>query len=157
MKTRRFLFLLLIIMAAMLPTAAQQPVRWRTIVKTTGADTGTITFKALITPGWHLYGLDLPEGGPKATSFDLDGSTGIKFTEPVAPVRKAVEVNDPLFGMTLTWWDSNIDFTVPFKVIDPANARLSAKITYMACDGTTCRPPSTENIAVAIKLKSATK
>ena len=77
-----------------LSVSAQQPVRWRTIVKTTGADTGTVTFKALVTPGWHLYGLDIPEGGPKATSFDLSGSAGIKFTGPVSPTRNAVEVKD---------------------------------------------------------------
>lgn len=140
-----------------LSLSAQQPVRWRTIIKTTGADTGTVTFKALVTPGWHLYGLDIPEGGPKATAFDLSGSTGIRFTGAVTPARAAAEVADPLFGMTLSWWDSNIDFTVPFKVTDPAKARLSAKITYMTCDGNTCRPPTTENIAVAVKLKPVAK
>ena len=157
MKTHKSLFLTLVMIVFALSVSDQQPVRWRTIVKTTGADTGTVTFKALVTPGWHLYGLDIPEGGPKATSFDLSGSAGIKFTGPVSPTRNAVEVNDALFGMTLTWWDSNIDFTVPFKVTDHATARLSAKITYMACDGTTCRPPTTENIAVAVKLKSVNK
>lgn len=157
MKLRRLFALLTLAVAACVAVFAAepevQPVRWRTIIKTTGANTGTVTFRALLAPGWHLYGLDIPKGGPKATSFDLSGCEGVKFDGKLTPARKALKVNDPLFGMTLTWWDANIDFTVPFTVTDAAKARITAKITYMACDGTSCRPPATENISTPVKLK----
>lgn len=130
---------------------AATPVRWRSFIKTAPDGTGTVTFRALVTPGWHLYGLSIPEGGPKATTFDLSGSTGVKFVSAVTPKRKPIEVEDKLFDMTLTWWDSNVEFTVPFKVTDKDSARINCKISYMACDGTSCRPPKTENISIPVK------
>ena len=127
------------------------PVRWRSFIKTASDGAGTVTFRALVAPGWHLYGLSIPEGGPKATTFDLTGSTGVKFTGAVTPKRQPVEIEDKLFDMTLTWWDSNIEFTVPFKITDKNAARIDCKISYMACDGSSCRPPKTENISIPVK------
>jgi len=127
------------------------PVRWRSFVKTSADGSGILTLRALITPGWHLYGLSIPEGGPKATSFNLSGSTGIRFTNTVKAKREPVEFKDNLFDMTLTWWDSNIEFTVPFIITDKDKARIDCKISYMACDGSSCRPPKTENISIPVK------
>lgn len=151
---KRIITLLLVLSAFIGITAtAQQPVRWRTTVKATGADEGIVSFRALVSQGWHLYGLSLPENGPKPTTFDLTGSKDIKFTGKIKPARKAIEVDDPMFGMTLSWWDENIEFTVPFKITG-AEPRLHCVISYMTCDGTTCRPPAKETISTPIKLNN---
>ena len=150
MKRIFSLFLLLTLLVGMTATA-QQPVRWRTFIKATGTDEGVVTFRALVSEGWHLYGLDLPDNGPKPTSFDFANSKYIKFTGKITPSRKAIEVNDPLFDMTLSWWDSNIEFTIPFKVTGPTPT-LNCVVSFMTCDGTTCRPPARETISTPIKL-----
>lgn len=142
-------------LAATAAEPATAPVRWRTIIKTTGTDTGTITFKALVAPGWHLYGLDLPKGGPKPTTFDFEGCKGIRVGRTPKPSREPLEVDDPMFGMKLRWWDANVEFTVPFVMTDPAIAQLVCKINYMACDGNNCLPPTTETISLPVKLKPA--
>lgn len=130
---------------------AQQPVRWRTIVKRTSATGGEVVFRALIEPSWHLYGTELPEGGPVATSFDLSGSTGVRFDGAVSPSRAPLSVDDPLFGMTLTWWDANVEFKVPFTITgSPDKACIKAAIKYMTCDGNSCRPPRTESLSSRI-------
>ncbi len=155
MKLRRLftaLFLLFVGAAALCAAGpSDTPVRWRTIVKATGPDTGTVTFKALISEGWHLYGLTVPEGGPKPTSFDLKGSSDVTFMGKIQPSRKPLTIHDPLFGLKLDWWDANVEFTVPFKVTGDA-PRIECKINYMSCDGNTCRPPKTETIATPVKL-----
>lgn len=127
------------------------PVRWRSFVKTAPDGTGSVTLKALIAPGWHLYDLDIPEGGPKATSFDFSDSKGVEFTGKIKPARSPLSVNDPLFGMTLSWWDANIKFTVPFKITDKSSATIDCKISFMSCDGNSCRPPKTERISIPVK------
>lgn len=153
---KRIITLLLLVisilgMAAQSPAA--NPVRWRTIIKTTGADSGIVTFKALVAQGWHLYGLDLPENGPKPTVFDFDGSVDIKFTGKLTPSRSAIESDDKMFGMTLSWWDSNVEFSIPFKVTG-SSPKLHCTIYYMTCDGSTCLPPAQESIATPIKLNN---
>ena len=151
---RTFIFAMLALV--MLPAVAQQsgpPVRWRAIVKMGADNTGTLTIKALVAEGWHLYGFDLPEGGPKPTTIDLSESVGLDFTGPIAPARPAITVDDPLFGMTLSWWDSNVEFKVPFK-LTADSGMFKCKINYMTCDGTTCRPPATEILTGTVKHKA---
>lgn len=149
---KKMTLLVAVMLTALAAMAQTPPVRWRTQVRMTNRTEGTVTFRALITPGWHLYGLTMPQGGPRATSFDLSGSTGIEFTGAVTPERAAVSVDDPLFGMTLTWWDANVAFTAPFRVTDAATACVKAAITFMACDGNTCRPPLTERISAPVRI-----
>lgn len=130
---------------------AIEPVRWRSFVQPSSDGSYTLTFRALIAPGWHLYALEMPEDGPKPTVFNLDNSTGVEFIGKLEPLRKPLKVFDPLFDMELSWWDSNIEFAIPFKVTDPATARIKAQIIFMTCDGNTCRPPKTENISIPVK------
>ena len=68
---------LIVVMAIGMTMTAQSPVRWRTSVTMTSPTEGEITIKALISDGWHLYGLEMPQGGPKATRFDFSDSQGI--------------------------------------------------------------------------------
>lgn len=131
--------------------AAQTPaVRWRTTVKMTSPTEGTVTVRALIGQGWHLYGFELPDGGPKPTVFDFLKSRGVEFTGDVKPSVKPVSAVDPLFRKTLEWWDANVAFSRSFKVTDRAAAHIGLSIRYMACDGNQCMPPKTENISVAV-------
>ncbi len=147
--------LLIIIMSALVAWSAAYaddvvPVRWRTIIKMSSPTEGTVTFRALVASGWHLYGLELPAGGPKATKFDLSGSTGVEFTDSVKPTRTPLSADDPMFGMTLTWWDSNIEFKVRFRLTGENNPTIKAAIAYMCCDGSSCRPPKTERISAPV-------
>ena len=131
--------------------AAQTPaVRWRTVVKMTSPTEGTVTVRALVGQGWHLYGFDLPEGGPKATVFDYSKSKGVEFIGEVTPSVKPVSAVDPLFKKTLEGWETNVVFTRRFKVVDRAAAHIALSIRYMTCDGNQCMPPKTENISVAV-------
>ena len=60
--------------AAMAQTV--QPVKWRISVKMTSKTEGVVTIRAIVGQGWHLYGLDIPKGGPKPTSFNFSKSEG---------------------------------------------------------------------------------
>ncbi len=151
MNTFKPIISLIITLAfAVLPAVAQQPVRWRSFVKVQPDGTGELTIKALVEPGWHLYGLNLPKGGPKPTTFDLSESTGVKFTGKLTPKREPLTVKDELFGMALQWWDSNIEFVVPFKT-EADDATYKCKINYMTCDGSTCQPPTVHTLTGKIK------
>lgn len=148
-------FALALALVASAATPAQTtPVRWRTSVRMTSDNEGVVTFKALIAQGWHLYGLELPQGGPRPTRIDLSASTGLEYTSPVAPSRAPLSAEDPMFGLTLSWWDSNVSFSAPFRLTGDATPMVKASITFMACDGTTCMPPRTETISAPVVTSS---
>lgn len=141
---------LIVVMAIGMTMTAQSPVRWRTSVTMTSPTEGEITIKALISDGWHLYGLEMPQGGPKATRFDFSDSQGIEIEGKIQPSESPIEQMDPLFGKKLSWWDRNVTFTQRFTLKERKDARVKVSISYMSCNGGSCTPPRTESITTTI-------
>ena len=129
---RRILTILVLILSAVAVTAQSpgKPIRWRLSVTMESADTGLAIVRALITPGWHLYGLSLPENGPMPTTFSFANSSGIEITADPTPTAETVVRHDPQFGIDLSWWEDDVSFELPFKVTDE-NAVLSITVRYM--------------------------
>jgi thiol:disulfide interchange protein DsbD len=68
-------FFLLVVLAIVSITAFSQifePVKWSYKLNVTGKTTADIVIRASIDEGWHLYGLNIPDGGPKATSVVIE-------------------------------------------------------------------------------------
>lgn len=123
------------------------PVRWRTFVKMTSPTEGTVTLRCLLAPGTHVYGTDLPAGGPKATVVDFSACKGVKLKGALTASPAATAIDDALFGMKLQQWQSNFELKQQFNLTGPADkASIGIKITYMSCDSKNCRPPKTESI-----------
>lgn len=147
--------LLSLLLSAAIAAGAQAPaggaaVKWRTSVSMTSPTEGTVTVRAIISDGWHLYGMEVPEGGPRATSLDFGPSTGVEFTGRTAAEPAPVSARDEAFGMDLQWWQGRVAFSRRFRVTDVAKARIGIKITYMCCNGANCLPPRTENISAPV-------
>lgn len=155
MKLRHLLYLCFIIAfttLAVAPAQAQNAIRWRTTVKMTSDKEGILTVRALVGEGWHLYGTTLPKGGPKPTVLDFSASKGIAFKGDFKPSVKPVSKHDPMFGITLNWWDTNVTFTRRFRLTGKkTDAVINGKITYMGCNDETCLPPKTESFVLKIK------
>lgn len=153
MKTLRNIALLLAVLMCSVAAMAQNQVRWRTTVKMTDATHGVLTVKALVNDGFHLYGTDVPKGGPVATTLNFDASTGIKFTGAFKPSVAPVKKKDAMFDMTLTYWNApGVTFTRTFKLTGKKeDAVIKGSVKYMACDDKNCTPPKTENITLKIK------
>lgn len=134
------------------PQAETPPVKWDITVKMKNEFYGVVQITATPAEGWHLYGTDIPQGGPKPTTIDLSGSTGVRFRGELKPDPKPRTVSDPLFGIDLTWWEKPVTFSIGFKLeADKAKPRIKAKVTYMACDDNTCSPPATINLFKTVR------
>jgi len=131
-------------------TGSEAQIRWRAVVKMDSPDEGSLTIRALVSEGWHLYGTDLPKGGPKPTSFDFTGSVGVEFSGPLAPSRAPVVREDKQFGIKLSQWESNVNFVRKFRVVKGSVPVIKVAIHYMGCSGVTCLPPRTENFVVKV-------
>ncbi len=145
---------LIVILSAIVFTSlllsAQKPIKWRSSAKMINETEGVITIKAIIEPGWHLYGVDIPSGGPKATKFDFSGSVGVKLVGNVEPSTKPIKVHDNVFDLTLNWWDKTTTFTQKFIKNKKENAKIIGTIQYMGCNDQTCLPPSTQQINITV-------
>lgn len=130
--------------------SAQKPIKWRTSAKMINETEGVITMKAIIEPGWHLYGTNIPSGGPKATKFDFSGSTGITLVGEIISSTQPLKVHDKVFDITLCWWDKTTSFTQKFIKKKKENAKIIGTIQYMGCNDQTCLPPSTQNVNIVV-------
>ena len=117
------------------------PVTWKIHLDDTGASEKSIVFTATADKGWHLYDMNLPEGGPISTSFTFETLTGAELigtpTASVAPTT----VYDEQFAMNLRWYPGTVSFTQKFKVTDAAKFKMEGQIEFMACNDVTCLPP----------------
>ena len=143
------LIVLFLGMCVPLAYAQKQPIRWRCVAQMTSPTDGVVTVKALIADGWHLYGLTMPEGGPKATAISLGSSTGVKFIGELTPDRKPLVKRDAIFDMDVNYWEQRVEFTYKFKITG-SDPKISGSVSYMGCNDETCLPPSTASLSAPI-------
>ncbi len=150
-KISLLIFIAVVSAFAMSSQGMHEAARWTMSVKMTSATDGVVTLKANVNQGWHIYGTDLPKGGPKPTVIDFSGSVGVRFISETVPSIKPVSKVDKMFNLPLTWWDSSVKFSRKFKVVRKDNARINASVTFMGCNDETCLPPKTVKLSREIK------
>lgn len=117
------------------------PVKWKIELDDTGAAEKAIVFTATNDPGWHLYDMNLPEGGPVSTSFTFETLEGAELIGTPESSIQPTTVYDELFGMELRWYGGTVSFTQKFRVTDPAKFKMVGELEFMACNDETCLPP----------------
>lgn len=124
-----------------------KPVKWSAQVQHVKNKKFELSLKATIDEGWRIYGRNLAEGGPVATSVNLAKSqaynTKGKTTNQIDPVKKY----DSVFQMPLTFFKEKAEFTQRFELKKQADTIL-AEVRYMSCDDSRCLPPKTTEVPV---------
>ena len=106
---------------------------------------------AKLDPGWHLYSLTTPPGGPIPTTAALAENPAIassKFYQP-KPERKF----DPNFGIDTETFQKEVVFLIQAVIEKDAAtgpAELTAQVRYQTCNDAKCLPP--KNKAPAFTL-----
>lgn len=134
------------IMLALLALVAQAqiltPVKWKIKLDDKGgAPEKEIVFTATADKGWHLYDMNLPEGGPVSTSFTFETLNGAELIGQTVPSVKPTTVYDEQFAMNLRWYPGTVSFIQKLKVTDPAKFKVEGEVEFMACNDETCLPP----------------
>ena len=106
-----------------------------------GAPEKEIVFTATADKGWHLYDMNLPEGGPVSTSFTFETLNGAELIGQPVPSVKPTTVYDEQFAMNLRWYPGTVSFIQKLKVTDPAKFKVEGEVEFMACNDETCLPP----------------
>ena len=134
------------IMLALIALVAQAqiltPVKWKIKLDDKGgAPEKEIVFTATADKGWHLYDMNLPEGGPVSTSFTFETLNGAELIGQTVPSVKPTTVYDEQLAMNLRWYPGTVSFTQKLKVTDPAKFKAEGEVEFMACNDETCLPP----------------
>ena len=125
------------------------PVRWSYAAKRVSPTEAVILVKATIEPGWHIYSLNVKEGGPIKTSFDFEKSKDFtlagKTTEP-KPMAKF----EKAFKMNVTYFEKEVIFQQKIKLKSANATTVKGKLEYMVCNDIKCLAP--EEVAFSIPV-----
>lgn len=138
-KVCSFLLLMFVVLAA--HAQIQDPVKFKTELKTLSDTEGEIIFTGTIDRGWHVYSTDLGDGGPISATFNVDKMTGAELVGKLKPVGKEVSTFDKLFEMKVRYFENTAQFVQKIK-FTAGTYDMDGYLEYGACDDESCLPPT---------------
>lgn len=146
-----FSIFLLVFVTLAVQAQIHQPVKWKIKLEDSKTAEKDIVFTATSEKGWHLYDMDLPEGGPVSTSFTFETLKGAELIGKLVSSVKPTVVYDELFSMDLRWYPGTVSFTQKVKITDPKKFKIDGEVEFMACNDETCLPPDRVSFAFDAK------
>lgn len=140
---KKFMLSCFLMLLACLPMLAQiqDPVQFKTELKTLSDTELQIVFTGKIDDGWHVYSTDLPEGGPISATFNTDKMEGLELVGKLMPQGAEIENFDKVFEMKLRYFEKTATFVQKLKVTAP-NYQIEGYLEYGACNDENCLPPT---------------
>ena len=148
------LFLLLFTVA--MRAQIQDPVKFKSELKTVAADEAEVVFTAAIDKGWHVYSTDLDDGGPISATFNVEKISGAEVVGKLKPVGKEISTFDKLFEMKVRYFENTAQFVQKLKLTGGAY-QLEGYLEYGACNDENCLPPTQVPFQFSGKAEGAAK
>ena len=126
-------------------------VTWSRSVEDKSPTEKVLVFTATVKNPWHLYGTELPKGGPTPTHLLVDKIEGAELVGGLTSAQKPVEMYDPNFEMTLRFYSGKVTFRQKIRITDPKKFAFVGAIRYMACNDEQCLPPANWEFTVQPK------
>ena len=147
--------MLLVLAASAAHAAPKPPVQWsaKPVLSAKAGAALAVNVGGKIDPGWHVYALEEPDGGPIATVVGLtegDPADLLRVTED-----KPILFSDPLFHLTTGLHRNSVSFTLHLKLdkdAKPGLTPLHVLIRYQSCDDHVCLPPHTDTVEVPVTV-----
>ena len=139
---KKLLFpLFLLLFAVAVQAQIQDPVKFKSELKTLAADEAEVVFTAAIDKGWHVYSTDLGDGGPISATFNVEKISGAEVVGKLKPVGKEISTFDKLFEMKVRYFENTAQFVQKLKLTGGAY-QLEGYLEYGACNDENCLPPT---------------
>lgn len=150
---RRFILSLSILLLGMGLNAQviRDAVTWSRSVEDKSPTEKVLVFTATVKDPWHLYGTELPKGGPTPTHLLVDKIEGAELVGGLTSTQKPIEKYDPNFEMTLRFFSGKVTFRQKIRITDPKKFAFVGAIRYMACNDEQCLPPANWEFTVQPK------
>ncbi|MBD1431907.1 sugar transporter [Sphingobacterium sp. DN00404] len=148
---KKLSLLIVIVLFTIAGAVAQihNPVKWSVASQKLTDKEAVVFIKATIDNGWHIYGLNVPNGGPIATSFAFGSSKDYSLNGKVAaPAPKSKF--EKVFDMNVPYYTKEVVFQQKIK-LNKGQTTVKGTVEFMACDAERCLPPDEYAFNVTIK------
>ncbi len=117
------------------------PVKWTYRIEELSNSRADLYFTAKIDKGWHLYGLNIPENGPVATSITFNDTGKFELLGKPVSLKKPEVRYDPSFEMELELYSREMILKQQIRKISKNDFQITGYIEFMSCDDQRCLPP----------------
>jgi len=117
-----------------------KPVRWTFSTKQIDDSQVDLIFKATIISPWHMYGLNIAEGGPIPMSISFESIKGFEVVGKPSQSPEPEVVDDKIFEMKLELHSREATFTQRIKKTQSDSIKISGNLEFMACSDMQCVP-----------------
>jgi thiol:disulfide interchange protein DsbD len=127
----------------------ETPVKWSYAAKRLSSTEAVVFLRATIQDGWHIYSMNLKDGGPIKTSFTFtpssDYSLDGKTTEPT-PITKF----EKAFSMNVSYFEKSVTFQQKIKLKSANASVVKGKLEFMTCNDKKCLPPDDVDFSIPL-------
>lgn len=150
-------------LVSLLLVPAQRPtdvVKWTVhapAVLVSAGETVNLQVTAQIQPGWKLYAIAQPAGGPKPLVFAT--AAGSKFrvdAKKIGAPKPKVLKQDENFAVDTHYYEDEARFTIPVslpRTIVAGAHEVPLEVTFQACGQELCLRPFTQKLAVGVTIR----
>ena len=145
------LFLMVTIMVICTGAFAQieTPVKWSYAAKKLSPTEAVVFLRATIQDGWHIYSLNVKDGGPIKTSFTFSPSKEYSLigntSEPAAITKY-----EKAFSMDVSYFEKSVTFQQKIKLKSSNASIVKGKLEYMTCNDKKCLPPDDIDFSIPL-------
>ena len=148
---RKILSICLLLIAVVAQAQIQEPVKFKSELKTLAAGEAEIVFTATIDKGWHVYSTD---GGPISATFNVEKISGATVVGKLQPKGKEIASYDKLFEMNVRYFESTAQFIQKLKLTG-GDYKIEGFLEFGACNDENCLPPTQVEFNFSGKAEAA--
>ena len=151
---KKILSICLLLIAVVAQAQIQEPVKFKSELKTLAAGEAEIVFTATIDKGWHVYSTDLGDGGPISATFNVEKISGATVVGKLQPEGKEIASYDKLFEMNVRYFESTAQFVQKLKLTG-GDYKIEGFLEFGACNDENCLPPTQVEFNFSGKAEAA--
>ena len=151
---RKILSICLLLIAVVAQAQIQEPVKFKSELKTLAAGEAEIVFTATIDKGWHVYSTDLGDGGPISATFNVEKISGATVVGKLQPKGKEIASYDKLFEMNVRYFESTAQFVQKLKLTG-GDYKIEGFLEFGACNDENCLSPTQVEFNFSGKAEAA--
>ncbi len=143
------LMMTILVLSAGAYAQIETPVKWSYAAKKLSPTEAVVFLRATIQDGWHIYSLNVKDGGPIKTSFTFTPSKAYgligKTSEPAAITKY-----EKAFSMDVSYFEKSVTFQQKIKLKSPNASAVKGKLEYMTCNDKKCLPPDDIDFSIPL-------
>ena len=151
---KKILSICLLLIAVVAQAQIQEPVKFKSELKTLAAGEAEIVFTATIDKGWHVCSTDLGDGGPISATFNVEKISGATVVGKLQPKGKEIASYDKLFEMNVRYFESTAQFVQKLKLTG-GDYKIEGFLEFGACNDENCLPPTQVEFNFSGKAEAA--